>query len=157
MPRPGLQALGLQSVMRSQVFACLTIEHSVCYLLDYIRGVEILDQALQGAKAILNGNENAGLILFAPVAASKADQHASLIKRRLLEDKLMLTLWLNQSDICFPVLKAIAHCSRLKTFSKNKHLSLALGTLNGKRSASTFLTLVMPMIVDEESRLEFRL
>lgn len=57
-------------------------------------GVEVLDQALQGARAILNGNEHSALLILAPLAAGKSEQLSELQKRRLIEDKLQARLWL---------------------------------------------------------------
>lgn len=61
-------------------------------------GLEVVEQALDGAKAVLNGNCNSALVVFFPVAMSKADQPAVLKKKRLLEDKLM------QNLSCFDVM-----------------------------------------------------
>lgn len=54
----------------------------------------MLDQALDGAKALCNGNENCALWVLCPVNVSAADKMAAVKKRRLLEDKLLATLGL---------------------------------------------------------------
>jgi len=54
--------------------------------------VELVDQALESAKAILNGNPNSAMFVLYPVPVTKNDQAAAVKKRRILEDKLMATL-----------------------------------------------------------------
>ena len=63
--------------------------------------MDIVDQALAGANAVLNGNCNSALLVFFPVPMSKADQTAALKKKRLLEDKLM------QNLSCFDVMQKL--------------------------------------------------
>ncbi len=60
-------------------------------------GVELVDQALAAARALLNGNENAALFVLAPIpaTASNADRDQCLKKRRLLVDKVMQHLGFN--------------------------------------------------------------
>ena len=56
------------------------------------QGVEIVDQAVDCSRAILNGNENAALLVLTPVQQTKAEREATIKKRRVLEDKLMAKL-----------------------------------------------------------------
>ena len=89
-----------------------------------VSGVEILDQALQGAKSILNGNENSAMFLLCPVSVGKVDQHAIMTKKRLLEDKTMSIL------SCYDVPAQFYGCPA----------SLSQGTLTGWMSLSILRT-----------------
>lgn len=64
-------------------------------LQDWTQGVEIVDQAVDCSRAILNGNENAALLVLTPVQQSNAERQTVIKKRRVLEDKLMAKLELN--------------------------------------------------------------
>jgi len=54
-----------------------------------------VDQAVDCSRAILNGNENAALLVLTPVQQSNAERQTVIKKRRVLEDKLMAKLELN--------------------------------------------------------------
>lgn len=48
----------------------------------------MLDEAIDAASSLANGNENAALLVLTPVVHSNVAQHAIVKKRRQLEDKL---------------------------------------------------------------------